>query len=249
MQQIKIFPDHRIIWPAILSTVLHVSLITALLYVSVQDMPIFPDITEVPSAVTRVNISTFAPVPQSLSVTQAVVGKSQSQSLKATIPKMTQAKPLVNDPLVKSARSKVISKNAAAKSVPTASTLKNLTTVSENTTAISKHSATASGNSETVSGDPTTIKPKALSRAKPVYPARAWAAGIEGEVKVRYDVDENGLVINVKVLQATPRNIFEREVKKVMKKWRYESIAFKGYVMVIKFKINGLSMATEVSTR
>lgn len=44
-------------------------------------------------------------------------------------------------------------------------------------------------------------------------------------------------MINLRILEATPRNIFEREVKKAVKIWRYEAIAVKDYVTEIVFKI------------
>ncbi|CBJ90508.1 energy transducer; uptake of iron, cyanocobalimin; sensitivity to phages, colicins [Xenorhabdus nematophila ATCC 19061] len=85
--------------------------------------------------------------------------------------------------------------------------------------------------------------PRALNRPDPVYPPRAQQLGTEGMVKVKYDIDEDGRVRNIEILSSTPKNIFEREVKKVMRKWRYEKMPATGYVTTIEFKLTGISQS------
>ncbi len=82
--------------------------------------------------------------------------------------------------------------------------------------------------------------PKALSISKPAYPARAAALRIEGNVRVKFDVDSDGRVGNVTILSAQPRNMFERSVKDQVKKWRYQpGQPGQGITMNIVFRING----------
>ncbi|MDC9620249.1 TonB system transport protein TonB [Xenorhabdus sp. XENO-7] len=85
--------------------------------------------------------------------------------------------------------------------------------------------------------------PKALSRSVPVYPSRAWQLGTEGMVKVKYDIDEDGRVKNIEIIAADPKNVFEREVKQAMRKWRYEKAPATGYVTTIEFKLTGISQS------
>ncbi|MGE4800729.1 TonB system transport protein TonB [Yersinia hibernica] len=244
MQLNKFFFGRRLTWPLAFSVGLHGSVIAALLYVSVEQMNTQPE--DAPLAVTMVNIDTFAapqpaaaepqaapepeaveetppepevlPEPVPVPLPEPVKPKPKPKPVKKEVKKPEVKKPDVkktvappDDKPFKSDESALVSTNAAVKSAPKVS----------------------------VPGASISSGPKALSKAKPTYPARALALGVEGQVKVQYDIDDDGRVTNVRILEATPRNTFEREVKQVMRKWRFEAVAAKNYVTTIVFKIGG----------
>jgi len=85
-------------------------------------------------------------------------------------------------------------------------------------------------------------KPQALSLMRPAYPARALAFHLEGRVTVQFDVDSDGRVVNGRIIDAEPKNIFDREVRQAMKRWRFQSgKPTTGMTMNVLFKIDGSS--------
>lgn len=54
-----------------------------------------------------------------------------------------------------------------------------------------------------------------------VYPPAARAAGIEGYVVVRYDVDIDGRVRNARVVSAEPAGVFDESALQAVSRWRF----------------------------
>ncbi|WP_161629947.1 energy transducer TonB [Desulfogranum mediterraneum] len=60
-----------------------------------------------------------------------------------------------------------------------------------------------------------------LARIPPVYPLRALRRGIEGWVRVRFLVDQQGQVGSIQVVAAEPAGVFEQSVLRCVAKWQY----------------------------
>jgi len=70
-----------------------------------------------------------------------------------------------------------------------------------------------------------------LVRVSPIYPARALAQGIEGYVIVQFDVDVNGKVTNVVVVESS-HNVFEREAIKAAQRFKFKPRVVDGVALV-----------------
>lgn len=85
----------------------------------------------------------------------------------------------------------------------------------------------------------------AISKAAPVYPAAAKRRNIEGWIKVKFLVDEQGQVDRVSVLEAEPEGIFDQAVLRCVSAWRFKpgtkgGVAVKALVeQTITFKLEG----------
>ena len=60
-----------------------------------------------------------------------------------------------------------------------------------------------------------------ITGSGPVYPAQAKAAGIEGDVTVRYNIAKDGRVINARVDNSQPEGVFDKAALAAVRSWRY----------------------------
>ncbi|NVJ65247.1 MAG: TonB family protein [Gammaproteobacteria bacterium] len=61
-----------------------------------------------------------------------------------------------------------------------------------------------------------------LMQTPPSYPLDALQKGIEGWVKLKFDVDNQGMAENIRVVATSHRSIFNQEAKRALKKWRFK---------------------------
>lgn len=62
-----------------------------------------------------------------------------------------------------------------------------------------------------------------ITRVPPDYPLNAKRRGIQGEVKVRILINEQGTVENVSVVNAKPPGVFDQSVLHCVSRWRFKA--------------------------
>lgn len=87
------------------------------------------------------------------------------------------------------------------------------------------------GNEITIStdfGQENNATARPIVRVNPSYPPDAARQGIEGWVQLSFDLSPQGTVENIKVVDAEPARIFDREARRALAKWRYQPQLEKG---------------------
>lgn len=79
--------------------------------------------------------------------------------------------------------------------------------------------APAAAESASQSGPEQEVMP--LNDVRPEYPYRARQRGIEGHIKLAFTITTGGKVENIRVLDASPPNVFDREARRAAARWRF----------------------------
>ena len=85
-----------------------------------------------------------------------------------------------------------------------------------------------------------------VSGPDPVYPPDARSAAIEGQVTLRYDINVDGRVFNLRVVEAEPEGVFEKAALEALSQWRFRppvvdgrNVALRDRVSTLEFRLGG----------
>lgn len=71
-----------------------------------------------------------------------------------------------------------------------------------------------------------------IFRVNPSYPVDASRNGIEGWVVLGFDINEIGAVVNIRIIDAEPKRIFNKAAKQALRKWKYKAKTVNGQQVV-----------------
>ena len=84
------------------------------------------------------------------------------------------------------------------------------------------------GDKGYVGEEGTEIEVTRVSSPNPEYPRRAIRLGVEGSVKLEFDVDTDGSVLDPYVVESNPAGVFDRAAIKAVRKFLYQPPTYNG---------------------
>jgi len=84
------------------------------------------------------------------------------------------------------------------------------------------------GDKGYVGEENTEIEVTRISSPSPEYPRRAIRLGVEGSVRLEFDVDTDGSVLDPYVVDSSPAGVFDRAAIKAVRKFLYEPPTYNG---------------------
>ncbi len=102
---------------------------------------------------------------------------------------------------------------------------------------------TGEGGGDAVGGETSNVIP--LEKSEPKYPKEALMSGTEGWVLLKYDITTDGSVENIEILDANPRDVFDKASKQALRRWKFKpemvngvAVAQLGKQVKIEFKLD-----------
>ena len=68
----------------------------------------------------------------------------------------------------------------------------------------------------------SVVPPILLESGRLVYPSESREAKVEGSVLVVYNVNEEGLVSNIRVVSSSPAGVFDQAAIEFIRTWRFQ---------------------------
>ncbi len=62
-----------------------------------------------------------------------------------------------------------------------------------------------------------------IVRVNPKYPMDAMRKGIQGWVKLAFDINKVGKVVNISVIDSQPKRTFDKAARQALRKWKYQA--------------------------
>ena len=91
-----------------------------------------------------------------------------------------------------------------------------------------RDSLARSAKAQVFTADTVDKPPRVANQVAPKVPMSARRKAITGFVKVRYLITEDGMVERVKVMESSPKGVFEQGVLAALDQWTYEPAGYQG---------------------
>ncbi len=87
-------------------------------------------------------------------------------------------------------------------------------------------------------------KPQLVKRVPPKYPKSAARSGVQGWVKMSFDISKEGKPVNILVIDSLPKQVFDDAAKEALSQWFYQPkvvngqpLDTKNYTMRLDFSL------------
>jgi protein TonB len=84
-----------------------------------------------------------------------------------------------------------------------------------------------------------------IVRVNPKYPVDAMRQGTEGWVKLAFDINKVGKVVNISVIDSQPKRIFDKAARQALTKWKYQAKSVDGQAVYQKSRTVQLDFSME----
>jgi protein TonB len=84
-----------------------------------------------------------------------------------------------------------------------------------------------------------------IVRVNPKYPMDAMRKGTEGWVKLAFDINKVGKVVNISIIDSQPKRIFDNAARQALRKWKYQAKSVDGQAVFQKDRSVQLDFSLE----